>query len=1732
MFIGKENQHNVLSGISFTIYSAEDIQRLSVREITNPKLFDDLSHATSGGLYDPVFGPTERDDVCGTCGQSSLHCPGHMGHIVLPLPVYNAVLFKVLLRILKLTCFHCHRVRAETLNVELLASNLKLLERGLVHHLQAVADIGSELAAIQKCPDDLIIAKFREYLESAMADSGKSVRGNYVMAKNVVELRQDMINEFTKEHMKESTPCPHCKAPARRLRSAQQSKIFFSTDVSKTKQKQYRQSQETKKAKRKQIRAGDDDPEVTEEDDDIDSLKDSMDAELTGQVYLTPVRIREHLALVWKHDSTLLQYLFGALKAIAHQRACPTDVFFIDCVPVPASKYRPIASMGDKKYENRQTANLSRVLQSSILLRELIAQRAKGELENGLTDLDAPKKGSSTEKLQSAWIRLQTQVNCIVDSDLDKFSKDAMPGIKQLLEKKEGLFRKNMMGKRVDFAARSVISPDPYINTDEVGIPDVFAKKLTYPEVVTPWNVQELAEAVCNGPEKHPGAVFVIQEDGNKVMLHKDSLTRRQAVANQLLKPKLSADGRPILGHKKVLRHLKNGDVLLMNRQPTLHRPSIQAHKARVLTGEKTLRLHYANCKAYNADFDGDEMNAHFPQNELGRAEAYHIVSTNYQYLVPKDGTPLAGLIQDHMISGVLLTMRGRFFGKHDYQQLVYSTLTHSQHPVKTLRPALIKPSALWSGKQVISTVLLNLIPDGKPAINLDGKAKIPGKSWNTGKSRNWAAGGSPLNGLDMSESEVIIRQGELLVGVLDKAHYGATPYSLVHCFYELYGPQVAGKLLTALARVFTIFLQYHGFSLGVEDILCTPKADQSRRKVMEDGAQSGPAASAKAFKLDDDSDGELIVRRYHMAHFNKDDSELKELDHAMKGFTDECQNQITKACMPTGLHKMFPKNNLQLMVQSGAKGSTVNTMQISCLLGQIELEGRRPPLMMSGRGLPSFRPYDVTPRAGGFVDGRFLTGIRPQEYFFHCMAGREGLIDTAVKTSRSGYLQRCIIKHLEGIQVAYDLTVRDSDGSIVQFSYGNDSLDVPSTQFLNEKQFPFLIQNEQCLFDKEQIQMVNKKLDTESAIQHRKKLKKEHKNNRKHPAKPFQQYCIKRGEEPDFSDSSNGRCQSALDLAESWRNLGESKKKKYIDDSKTLEPTLSKFRPDRYFGAISDRLDGIIDSYITSNPDKLLKSKHNPKGTMDADRFQTLLNLRISQSVAEPGQAVGLLAAQSIGEPSTQMTLNTFHFAGRGEMNVTLGIPRLREILMIASASIKTPAMEIPVLPHVSQKEAHTLQKKLTKVTLADVLEDMEVSEYLSIKSRIDRSRVYKIRLNCLPPDNYDEKFYVTPAEILHCIEKVCIKEFITAIKKKCDAIKSRMLLTSFKSVLRSSSAKDAPKDAASSTPTAEDEADHLSDDDQYDGDATMSKTRKRYADEQDYDGEQEEKDEVLEEFDDEGSDVEQNENENEEEADDSDEGEGHSDSDNLMEHSNAKVSSAKKRKRKKVKEMDHRRINGVLNLGTMVEDYKYDAENELWCEITFKADIQKEKVDMTSLLEAAARKIVMYETPRITRGILSTSRKPGSEGQMIMKTEGVNIPAVFQYRDLLDLNQLYCNEIHAIYHTYGIEAACRVIIKEIRDVFAAYGINVDYRHLSLIADYMTFEGQYKPFNRHGIESNASPLQKMTFETTMHFLRDATISGARDNLQSPSARIVTGQPVYTGTGSFEVIVPLVKPKW
>uniref|UniRef100_A0A671NZ64 DNA-directed RNA polymerase subunit n=1 Tax=Sinocyclocheilus anshuiensis TaxID=1608454 RepID=A0A671NZ64_9TELE len=1619
MLFSKETPWRRLEGMSFGLFSADEIRKLSVKSITNSQLLDNVGNAAANGLYDLALGPADNKEICSTCMQDYTSCPGHFGLVDLPLPVYNPMFFDKLYLLIRGSCLGCHMLKCPRAAVHLLLGQLKLLDVGAMKEVYELENVLSQLVEVNAKPSGIEI---QEALEAFITPILKASDDKQHTApiKHICEKKSSLINSFWRVYMG-PRKCPNCRVTVRREHNSKLIIIHGSSTASTEK--------------------------------DVSTLEYTHlcllpdDSLITKRGFLTPSLLREHVIKLWEKEGFFLKHLFSGFDMNNSEKGFSPEVFFLELLVVPPCRYRPVNRLGDQMFTNGQTVNLQAVLKDNFIIQKLlalIADEKTNATEDTQTEMDKSVKDQTfltgiqgltlTDKLYNMWVRLQSHVNIVFDSDMDKLMTEKFPGIRQLLEKKEGLFRKHMMGKRVDYAARSVICPDMYIGTNEIGIPMVFATKLTYPQPVTPWNVKELRQAVLNGPSIHPGASMVINEDGSRTILSSSNLTQREAVAKQLLTP---STGQHRIPMKIVNRHIINGDVLLLNRQPTLHRPSIQAHCARILPGEKVLRLHYANCKAYNADFDGDEMNAHFPQSELGRAEAYTLVSTDQQYLVPKDGKPLAGLIQDHMVSGASMTIRGCFFTRDQYTALVYRGLTDKIGRVKLLPPALFKPLPLWTGKQVVSTLLLNVIPENSIPLNLMGKAKIPSKAWVKEPPRA-VPGYKPET---MCESQVVIRQGELLLGVLDKAHYGSSAYGLVHCCYELYGGETSGKLLSCLARLFTAYLQlYRGFTLGVEDILVKDGANKQRRKIIQKSVTCGSKALQAAFNLLAAAGDTEARERWQDAHLNTDQRDFNMVDLKFKEEVNQVNNNINKVCMPLGLHRSFPENNLQLMVQSGAKGSTVNTMQISCLLGQIELEGRRPPLMPSGKSLPCFQPYEPQPRSGGFVTGRFLTGIKPPEFFFHCMAGREGLVDTAVKTSRSGYLQRCVIKHLEGLVVQYDLTVRDSDGSVVQFLYGEDGLDIPKTQFLQLQQFPFIKDNYEVIRKSKCLDEVLAKMDPEAAFNHFKAIKRwKAKHERVSPRDGAfllfsQKKLSKLKSQIEDQTLANGREPATLQLLENWRALDESGHKKYLKKtSHCPDPCLGLYRPDICFGSVSETFDSIVESYMD-------QFNVNVLFTVCADRLRHLLQLKWQRSLCDPGEAVGLLAAQSIGEPSTQMTLNTFHFAGRGEMNVTLGIPRLREILMVASSNIKTPMMSIPVLMNKKAlKRVKTLRKKITRVCLSEV-----------------STTCFTFDLFILNLAKFHDIYTANSTFMTVFYNFICV--FCITEVKSCVC------------------------------------------------DMTLQ-----------VDYESEEGEEAI---DEELEDVVEGGQEEADSQENSEEGSGES-------QPADQPQSPVIPEELEGASQDSMRISTVLQLSSAIEDYKYDTKNWLWCELTMVLPLTKVHFDLTSVVVKQAQNAVIMETKGITRCLLNEVTIKEGKKQMVLNTEGINMHEMFKHADILDLNRLYSNEVHAMASTYGIEVALRVIEKEIKDVFAVYGIEVDPRHLSLVADYMCFEGVYKPLNRFGIQSNSSPLQQMTFETSYKFLKQATMLGSYDRLSSPSACLVVGKVVKGGTGLFDLKQPL-----
>lgn len=1162
----------------------------------------------------------------------------------------------------------------------------------------------------------------------------------------------------------------------------------------------------------------------------------------------------------------------------------------------------------------------------------------------------------------------------------------------------------------MNFAARTVISPDGQLKTSQIGVPMVFAKKLTYPEPVTSFNVRQLRQAVLNGPETHPGASHVQMEDGTLASLEHLSPEGRMALANQLLTPSSTAAPSSI-GGKKVLRHIQNGDVVLMNRQPTLHKSSIMAHRARILPGEKTIRMHYANCNTYNADFDGDEMNMHFPQSELARAEAYEIAAAEKQYLVPTDGSPLHGLIQDHIVTGVILTLKDTFLTRELYQQLLFGGLPESLERIHLLPPTIVKPVPLWTGKQLISTLLMNLTW-GRCPLNLTAKGKVGVRLWKGHEE----------------EAMVHFKDGWLCTGVMDKAQIGDSSYGLVHTVYELYGPETAGDLLTSLSRMLTRYDQYIGFTCRMDDILVTESADKARVALIESAKSEGRRVLAEYAEIPDPED--RLALKTALEKICRSEELSRGLDGAMKGRMNALTSKIIETCLPDGQLRPFPANNMSMMTSTGAKGSMVNFSQISGCLGQQELEGRRVPVMVSGKTLPSFAAWDTRPRAGGYITQRFLSGIRPQEFFFHCMAGREGLIDTAVKTSRSGYLQRCLVKHLESLRVHYDQTVRDSDGTLLQFYYGEDGVDVTKQSYLFD-QFAFCATNFEAMLAEVRPGVAMEKIETGEA---------------------------------------------ALEAArKAWKRPSK------------YEPSMAKFSPAVHLGVTSDRFYSALESFIATEEQKDSSSVKNWK------QFRALMWLKYQRALVDPGEAVGLLAAQSIGEPSTQMTLNTFHFAGFGAKNVTLGIPRLREIIMTASPNLKTPSMTLPLRPEATQTEpAGKLATRLSKLSLKELVREVRVAEQLVLTSGIGkaavnagkRSRVYGVEIDLVALTEAARHYGVTADEISVAIEGPFAQRLIALIDKTIKRLRG----TTSSTDLVGSQAEKKRVERSQNGAGNEDDAD--------------AKEERRRADTK----EQEESDDDMKVC---------------EKMESSPE-----DSDEEMDIGEVEAVDGPGENEDPTTIATLAQRQSYLRETRNIRNYTFDTKHSrVSMDLVFPAGTPK--LLMLDMLERVIPEVTVRSIPGIARLFAQPPAAPGKPATIT--TDGVNIHAIWEYAHLFDLAHLQSNDVHAILRAYGVEAARATIVREIAAVFEVYGISVDPRHLYLIADYMTVDGGYRPFNRAGMDSASSPLLKMTFETTVGFLRQAALYGEADSLVSPAARIVLGQPVNLGTGSFQLCHPISK---
>lgn len=574
--------------------------------------------------------------------------------------------------------------------------------------------------------------------------------------------------------------------------------------------------------------------------------------------------------------------------------------------------------------------------------------------------------------IEDLWELLQYHVTTYFDNETANIpparhrSGRPLKTLAQRLKGKEGRFRYNLSGKRVNFSARTVISPDPRIDMDEIGVPMKIAEELTVPVAVTEWNIDELKGYILS--DAYPQATYIIRADGRRIRVGEDPALKKEI-----------AEGLKV--GWIVERQIVDGDISIFNRQPSLHRISMMGHIVRVLPG-RTFKLNPLVCVPYNADFDGDEMNLHIMQTEEAQAEARHLMKVDRQILSPRHGHAIIKPQEDHVSGLYFLTHDDMEFTKAEAANLLYLVGV-------TELPQPDKKNGRYSGKLLFS----QLLPS-------DFSIRI----------KDTKLGG-----------EVVIRSGKLVKGELESKSMEG---EVLERIFLLYGPEFTKDFLDNATRMALEAISIHGLSVSLKDYSLSEKAQKKINDTLN--------------KMNREIDN-LVMQYKNRSLDRAPGMTLKDtLEALIVQITSETRNEAGKIVE----EDLTIANPSIIMAKIGARGSLLNAIQMSAIVAQQTVRNKRPARGYRGRLLPYFRKGELTGKERGFVYSSFKDGLKIYEFLAHSMGGREALVNTAIRTARSGYMQRRLINALQDLVVFDDLTVRNADLSVVQFYYGGDGKD------------------------------------------------------------------------------------------------------------------------------------------------------------------------------------------------------------------------------------------------------------------------------------------------------------------------------------------------------------------------------------------------------------------------------------------------------------------------------------------------------------------------------------------------------------------------------------------------------------------------------------------------------------------------------------------------------------------
>ena len=933
---------------------------------------------------------------------------------------------------------------------------------------------------------------------------------------------------------------------------------------------------------------------------------------------------------------------------------CRPEWLICTVLPLPPPSVRPSVKQGNsQRMDDDLTHKLSEIIKFNNALKQ--------KIQNG-----------NRQEIIDDWTNIVTyHVTTLIDNEVPYINQSThrsgrpLKALRQRLKGKEGRIRNNLMGKRVDFSARSVITPDPNIDIDQLGVPIKIAINLTYPEKVNHFNKERLEKMLENGPKKWPGVKNIIKKNSKKV-----SITDKN-------KDEIEIEYGDIVN-----RHINDGDYVLFNRQPSLHKMSMMGHRIVIMKGN-TFRLNVSVTPPYNADFDGDEMNMHVPQSIQAVSELINIAGVNHQIISPRENKPIIEIVQDTLLGIFKLTSHeaihyengkqshycentnvypledkdrdsftktvdSSLYTKTQMMNIICDLSTCNGVCPKNDRYTMVQNDKvpLWSGKCILSYIIPDSIQLEMPNDTYDNNKHIDTTNLDA-KKKQMIKDNNYLN-------LVKIINGTIVQGVFDKSLFSQTSKGLIHTIYNDLGKMRTNHFINDLQKIVSYILLIDGFSVGISDMIADENTNKTIRKII----------SERKNQIED------IMQEVHLNIFEGIPGQTNN-----EYFESKVNSILNKTINETGkkaLENLDSKNRATYMVNSGSKGKITNIAQMIACLGQQNVDGKRIPYGYIDRTLPHYYKYDDSSEARGFVENSFISGQTPQEFFFHAMGGREGLIDTAVKTSQTGYIQRKLVKSMEDLIVTFDYSVRSSSGEIVQFVYGNDGMDA------------ICIESQPLVLTKLSIDEIKQRFYCDEKTDWKDKLTGpiyEKMKNEEYQTILNESYLkLLNHREYLISIVFSGDPENNINYPIHFKRLitticGSNRKKKPSDISPlTILAKNKKLSKSLYVNDIfrnNKILEILIDIYL--HPKHLIDTyfiTNEEYNSISKEVTEIFNNSKIS-----PGEMVGAIAAQSIGEPATQMTLNTFHFAGvSAKSNVTRGIPRLKELLHI-SGNIKSPS-------------------------------------------------------------------------------------------------------------------------------------------------------------------------------------------------------------------------------------------------------------------------------------------------------------------------------------------------------------------------------------------------------------------------------------------------------------------------